>query len=115
MDVTARVDIHFEPFETVRVPTGLHCTPPDGTYIRIADRSSMALRGFRVGGGVVDPSYTGEICVIMSNELNRSQDIKQGDRVAQFIMERFARPEVIQVPKEAILGEQGIAGFGSTG
>ncbi|RKP33734.1 dUTPase-like protein, partial [Dimargaris cristalligena] len=115
IDVVTRVDVRFEPGEATRVPTGLYCTPPEGTYIRVADRSSMALQGFRVGGGVIDPGYTGEICVIISNETNRVQDLRQGDRVAQLILERFAKPDVIRVPKEAILGDRRGAGFGSTG
>ncbi|RKP33224.1 dUTPase-like protein, partial [Dimargaris cristalligena] len=114
-DVTTRIDARFEPREVKRIPTGLHCTLPQGTYIRVADRSSLALRGFRVGGGVVDPGYIGEICIILSNESNRVQDLHQGDRVAQLVLEHFAVPEMIRVPQEDLIGDRGEDGFGSTG
>ena len=40
---------------------------PIGTYGRIASRSSLALRGIDIAGGVIDPDYHGNLGVILCN------------------------------------------------
>ena len=50
------------------ISTGLAMTPPKNTYIRIAARSGLALKKkLQVDAGVIDPDYTGEIKVLVSN------------------------------------------------
>jgi dUTPase len=53
---------------SVRVPTGItawyEC--PAGKFgLLIRDRSSMAVRGFTVSGGVIDADYRGELVVLL--------------------------------------------------
>ena len=45
------------------VHTGLCLKIPEGTYGRIVERSSIALKGMTVGGGVIDYGYSGEVYI----------------------------------------------------
>ncbi|KAG6535978.1 hypothetical protein ZIOFF_001013 [Zingiber officinale] len=70
--------------------TGICIQIPKGTYARIAPRSSSALRGLIIMGGVVDEDYRGEL-----------------------ILERIATPEVIEVSCLETTA-RGAQGFGSS-
>lgn len=99
----------------MKVGTGVAVTLPEGTYGRVAPRSSLAyLAGIDVGGGVIDGDYRGEISVIVFNHGGVSFDIKTGDRIAQLIIERIATPNVVVVDDLAATS-RGDRGFGSTG
>lgn len=99
--------------DTVR--TGISIAIPHGYYGRIAPRSGLAARhAIDVLAGVVDEDYRGEIKVLLINHGPKSVEIKKGDRVAQLILERADRPQVIEVEtlKDT---ERGSKGYGSTG
>ena len=50
------------------INTRLAMRPPKGTYIRIAPRSGLAAKHkIQVDAGVVNPDYTGELKVLLSN------------------------------------------------
>ena len=50
------------------IDTGLAMTPPQGSCIRIAPRSGLAFKKkIQIDAGVIDPDYTGEIKVLLSN------------------------------------------------
>ena len=97
------------------VKTGLTMTFPSGMYARIAPRSGLAVKKFiDVGAGVVDQDYRGEVGVVLFNHADDDFQVKQGDRIAQLILEKIATPEVQEVQE---LGDtkRGAGGFGSTG
>lgn len=97
------------------VRTGLSVQVPVGCYGRIAERSGLALRRqIAVGGGVVDPDYTGEIYVILINHSNNDYDITAGDRIAQFICEKVLFPKVTVVDAHDVT-VRGNRGLGSSG
>ena len=96
------------------IPTGIATEIPDHVYLRIADRSSMALKGLHVTGGVVDSSYRGEIMVCMENLSDINYVVTEGQKFAQLILERIGNPEVMEVA-ELTTTERGEQGFGSTG
>ena len=64
--------------------------------------------------GVIDRNYTGEIRVLLANSLDVEAQIKDGDRIAQLIVERIANVdvEIVDSLEETARGTQG---FGSTG
>ena len=99
----------------VIVGTGIAVGLPEGVYARIAPRSGLAAKHcIDVGAGVIDPDYTGEIKVIMFNHGDMEYTIKQGDKIAQMILERCETPpieEVIEI-EDTVRGTQG---FGSSG
>lgn len=82
---------------------------------RVAPRSGLAVKhSIHTGAGVIDADYRGEVKVILFNLGDSDFEIKEGDRIAQLILERIYTPEVKVV---AVLDAtvRGAGGFGSTG
>ncbi|CRG92472.1 dUTP pyrophosphatase [Talaromyces islandicus] len=97
------------------VDTGLAIAVPEGTYGRIAPRSGLASKNFiDTGAGVIDADYRGEVKVLLFNFSDVDFTIKQGDRIAQLVLERIYTPDVLVVEQleESV---RGAGGFGSTG
>ncbi|KAL7581146.1 hypothetical protein ACA910_005940 [Epithemia clementina (nom. ined.)] len=98
------------------VPTDLALCCPPGTYGRIAPRSGLALNyGIDVGAGVIDADYRGPVGVILFNWGTEEFHIRQGDRIAQLILERIVLPEVEECTTDLPESVRGVDGFGSTG
>ena len=71
------------------VKTGISIAVPDGCCGRLAPRSGLAVKKhIDVGAGVIDTYYRGEIGVVFFNHSEEDFQIKQGDRIAQLILER---------------------------
>ena len=109
--------------ETVKIPpqhvatidTGISAIFPTQTYGRIASRSGLALKhSIEIGGGVIDPDYTGNIKVILHNFGSTTFHIDPKDRIAQLIVEKYLSPP-IKVTTKIPTSERGEKGFGSTG
>ena len=88
---------------------------PEGCYVRIAPRSSLALNeSVDVGAGVIDRDYRGVVKVLLHNAGPRSYLVRMGDRIAQAIVERIFRPTVVPALTLSV-SARGACGFGSTG
>jgi len=89
---------------------------PEGCYGRIAPRSGLAFKHHaHVLAGVIDPDYRGEVKVIITSPYQNFQILK-GDRIAQFILERYSNEEITVISEEEIeASTRGAGGFGSTG
>jgi dUTP pyrophosphatase len=86
--------------------------PLDG---RIAPRSGLASKNFiDTGAGVIDADYRGQVKVLLFNHAETDYEIKEGDRIAQLVLERIFTPEVVEV-EELSDSVRGAGGFGSTG
>ncbi|KAH8144687.1 uncharacterized protein LAJ45_11280 [Morchella importuna] len=97
------------------VDTDISIAVPAGTYGRIAPRSGLASKNFiDVGAGVIDADYRGQVKVLLFNHSDSDFEVKEGDRVAQLVLERIYTPEVEEVQdlEESV---RGAGGFGSTG
>ena len=71
------------------IGTGIAVAIPRGYYGRIAPRSGLAFKnGIDVLAGVVDAGYRNEVGVILINFGDKPFEIKNGDRVAQLIIEK---------------------------
>lgn len=101
---------------TRMVPTGLALRPPTGHLVLICSRSGMAAKSVFVanGPGVVDPTYTGEIQVLLYNGGLESFHIRHGDRIAQALIVPFAAVSLLQTTSLPQT-ERGDKGFGSSG
>ncbi len=66
------------------------------------------------GAGVIDSDYRGQVKVLLFNHSEVDFEIKEGDRIAQLIIERIDTPEVVVV-EELEESVRGAGGFGSTG
>jgi deoxyuridine 5'-triphosphate nucleotidohydrolase len=112
-DVTSTTTIQLLPNTPTKIPTGLATAFPSDMYLRIASRSSMAMKHIQVQGGVVDSDYRGEIQVILNNQSPNPITIQARSKIAQFIFEKAEIPllqQVTQLP----LSTRGEKGFGST-
>lgn len=84
------------------VRTGWAMRAPPGCYLRIAERSGLALRGVGIGGGVVDRDYTGEVQVLLRNFADAPLAVESGERIAQVIVTRkidAPLSQVLQLPR----------------
>ena len=63
--------------------------------------------------GVIDPGYRGNVFITLINHGNKAFKIKPGDRVAQIIIERYAK--VIICETELSPSVRGVNCLGSTG
>ena len=82
---------------------------------RIAPRSGLASKHMiDTGAGVIDADYRGQVKVLLFNHGEADFEVKEGDRVAQLVLERIYTPEVLEV-KELEESVRGAGGFGSTG
>ncbi|KAL5558064.1 hypothetical protein UlMin_034275 [Ulmus minor] len=97
------------------VPTDLSIAVPEGTYARIAPRSGLAWKhSIDVGAGVIDADYRGSVGVILFNHSDVDFEVKEGDRIAQLIIEKIITPDVVEV-EDLDSTVRGSGGFGSTG
>ncbi len=115
-DIKALEDTEIQPNETVLVRTGLKIAIPKGYEIQIRPRSGMSLKtGLRIANapGTIDSSYRGEVGIIVTNTSSETYTIKQGEKIAQFVIAHT--PMIIweecKIDDETDRGEKG---FGST-
>lgn len=96
------------------VRTGIAMELPPRHVGLIADRSSLAKKGLKTAGGVIDAGYRGEIQVVLWNLSREEAHLKAGERIAQLMILPIATPAVQEVVE---LGQtaRGSGGFGSTG
>lgn len=90
-DLSSVEEYTIKPMERCLVKTGISLEIPDGYYGHISDRSGMALRkGAHCLGKIVDPSFRGEIGVIILNtDMYEPIKISPGDRIAQIIIKKY--------------------------
>jgi len=104
----------LKPNEQKKIKTGISISLNDYSVGLIHDRSSMASKEIIVTGGVIDQPYRGEICILMKNLSNDTYTVKQGDRIAQILIQPIVRVEFVEV-KELNKTARGTTGFGGSG
>lgn len=119
MDLRAMLSepVVLKPLERALIGTGLFIELPAGCEAQIRPRSGLAAKkGITVLNtpGTIDADYRGEVKVIMVNLSNDDYMVEHGDRIAQMVISRHERAELVTV---ANLGEttRGHGGFGHTG
>jgi len=119
LDICACIpsNITLKPGERILIPTGIAISLPDGYEAQIRPRSGLALN-FGViplnTPGTIDADYRGEIKIILANLGENEFTIKNGDRIAQMVINKIEKVEFIEVTEldNSLRGE---GGFGSTG
>jgi dUTP pyrophosphatase len=119
MDIHAYTnkEIKLKPLERIIIPTGLYIELPQCYEAQVRPRSGMAVKyGITVLNtpGTIDADYRGEIKVILINLSNEDFIIKNGDRIAQLIINKYERIEW-QTVDELNETQRKDGGFGSTG
>lgn len=105
------------PGERKLVPTGLFMAVPEGYEAQVRARSGLAIKhgiGLVNGIGTVDSDYRGELMVPLINWGSEEFTINNGDRIAQVVINKYEKAELIQV-SELDETERGSGGFGHTG
>ena len=117
LDLRAAHDATLDPGGRGLVGTGLAVAIPLGYAGLVLPRSGLALsQGVTVlnAPGLVDAGYRGELKVLLVNHGEKPVVVRRGDRIAQLVIQRVERAELIQVD-ELPTSERGADGFGSTG
>ena len=114
LDLYALEDVTLPAGEGGVLRTGVAVAVPPGHVGMVCDRSSMARRGLKTAGGIIDSGYRGEVGVVVWNLSRQAQPVKKGERIAQMLIVPIATPAPID---SADLGAtaRGSGGFGSTG
>ena len=114
LDLYGLEDVIVRPGEGTVLRTGVAVAVPTGHVGLVCDRSSMARRGLKTAGGVIDAGYRGEVGVVVWNLSREAQAVKKGERIAQMLVVPIATPAPIDSED---LGDtvRGSGGFGSTG
>ena len=103
----------IRPKNQVIIPTQIKLGIPPGYYRRIASKSRLAIQNqVYVGAGVIDPDYTGEIKVLLINNSKHYYQVKEGEPIAQLILEKASMPILKQI-RELPTTERGDRGCGS--
>jgi dUTP pyrophosphatase len=107
------------PGERAVVPTGVAVALPEGVAGLVVPRSGLAARhGLSVvnGPGLIDPTYRGEIRVVLVNLSQERYEGRAGDRIAQLLLVPFVAPATRVVETlPASADDRGVNGFGSSG
>jgi dUTP pyrophosphatase len=119
MDIRAAVEeeLTLNPGEIRLIPTGLAVAIPRGYEGQVRPRSGLALKhgiGMVNSPGTIDSDYRGEIGIIVINWGQRPFKIKRGDRIAQIIIARAYRADIIEVD-DLDSTQRGGGGFGHSG
>jgi dUTP pyrophosphatase len=94
--------------------TGIAIALPAGTVGLVADRSSIAKRGVKTSGGVIDAGYRGEIHIVFRNITTEEVRFERGERIAQLLILPCLTPAVLEAT-DLDETHRGAKGFGSSG
>ena len=114
-DLHTPIDFIIKPKKSVLVDTGVALELPKQTYAQIKSRSGMAAKyQIVVAAGVIDNDYRGPLKVLLFNHGNKTRKFNRGDRIAQFVIQRYYNLPVEETDELAAT-ERDAGGFGSTG
>lgn len=110
-------ELVLKSLERALIPTGLYVAIPKGYEGQVRGRSGLALKngiGLANGIGTIDSDYRGEIKVILVNLSKEDFTIKKGDRIAQFVLNKYEKID-FQLVEDLEETDRGEGGFGHTG
>jgi dUTP pyrophosphatase len=114
LDLYGLEDLVLEPRQGRMAKTGIAMALPSGYVGLIADRSSLAKKGIKTTGGIIDEGYRGEIHVVLWNISEEAIQLRRGERIAQLLILPVITPSVCEV-QELNQTQRGSRGFGSSG
>jgi len=119
MDLVAAISepVELKPLERKLIPSGLVIELPKGYEAQIRPRSGLSIKhGITLINcvGTIDEDYRGEVCIPLVNISNEVYTINPGDRIAQMIIAKVEKAEIIEI-RELTSTSRSSGGFGSTG
>ena len=104
----------LKPLETKTVGLGFGIQVPEGFAGMLVPRSSIAEKGLIVQTSIIDPDYTGEIHLIITNCSNEMIKIEENQRVCSLVIYNVLNVRLDTV-FEFEKTERGNKGLGSSG
>ena len=118
-DIFVNNDFIVEPGAMgVIVPTGLKMAIPVGWQLSVRPRSGLSHKTLiRVSNapGTIDTDYRDEVGIIIDNFDDGPFVVKNGDRLAQLVLEKVYKAKYTKVPSVADIGGNRGGGYGSSG
>ena len=114
LDIYGLEDAILNPSEGKVVGTGVALAVPKGHVGMVCDRSSMAKKGVKTAGGIIDAGYRGELKIVLWNLSKDPIRVVRGERIAQLLVLPIQTPAVKEV-SELSEADRGEKGFGSSG
>ena len=115
MDLCSNEDITLLVNTPTKIKTGVAIKIPDGYVGLIWDKSSIASKGIKTMGGVIDSGYTGEIMIVVNNLNKEEIKIEKNQKIAQLIIQPYLKIEKILEVEDLGETDRGEKGFGSSG
>ena len=117
-DIRSLEKTEIPPKTTMLLKTGLAFEIPEGTFLMVAPRSSLALKRFLLmphSIGILDSDYRGELLIpLFNNHESLSSVIEAGERIAQALLMPCETID-FKIVENLSETERGKGGFGSTG
>lgn len=114
MDVYSNQHLIIKPHHRVLVSTGISMEFPNGNVALVWDKSGLANKGITTLAGVLDSGYRGEIKIALLNISSKDYEIKQGQKIAQILIQKVSQPKIEEV-LDLENSQRGEKGFGSSG
>lgn len=114
LDLFIPEDFEVKPLETKTIGLGLGFAIPEGFAGMLVPRSSIAEKGLIIQTAIIDPDYTGEIHLIITNCSNQTQYIKKDSRLCSLVVYSVLNMYLQEV-EEFEPTQRGNRGLGSTG
>ena len=116
IDLRSAEDRVLEPMEKVMIRTGVKVAIPLRHVGLIWDRSGLAAKhSLHCMAGVIDPTYRGEISVVMVNLGKDHFKVEKGMRICQMLIQPIANHFPIEEVENLEGTERADQGFGSSG
>lgn len=113
-DLGSIEEIHFQPFETKKIPTGLCMELPPKHYVQTASRSGWAFKDLVALQTILDEGYRGHVKPLMRNIGPHPLTVPKGARFCQLVLKKVVECISVEV-SELSPSERGTRGLGSTG
>ena len=119
MDVYADTEgeVILNPGDIKLISAGFYMSIPKGYEVQVRPRSGLAIKhgiGIVNAPGTIDSDYRGLVGIILINHGKEPFTIKRGDRIAQIILQKVTRADIIAV-EELDETARAHGGFGHTG
>lgn len=114
LDIFIPETFEIEAFETKTVGLNLKVAIPEGFAGMLVPRSSIAEKGLIIQTSIIDPDYTGEIHLIVTNCSTKHQTIQKDSRLCSLVVYSVLNP-YLQFVDELPNTERGEKGLGSSG
>ena len=104
----------LKPLETKTIGLGIGIQVPEGFAGMLVPRSSIAEKGLLIQTSIIDPDYTGEIHLIITNCSNNNVVIEKNQRVCSLVVYNVLNVR-LDIVYDFEHTDRGDNGLGSTG